>query len=94
MKLKLDAARFNLGQLVATPDALEAFSESFLETCLNRHISGDWGDLDEEDQEMNNEALTNGDRLLSAYKDEKGTKVWIITEWDRSTTTVLLPENY
>ncbi len=61
---------------------------------LNRHALGDWGDLDAEDIQANYEALTDGDRLLSLYQFEDGFKVWIITEADRSATTILLPEDY
>ena len=60
---------------------------------LVRHIQGDWGEVDEEDQQTNNEALELGNRVLSAYTLD-GEKIWIITEWDRSSTTVLFPSEY
>jgi hypothetical protein len=62
--------------------------------ALRRHARGDWGDLDDEDLQANERALKDGTRLLSAYHSSAGTKFWIITEWDRSATTVLLPEEY
>ena len=61
---------------------------------LVRHIAGDWGDVDEQDRSENELSLTHGFRLLSAYTLKTGTKIWIITEADRSVTTVLLPEEY
>ena len=57
-------------------------------------MTGDWGELDEEDKTANDEALKTGERLLSAYKSATGTKFWIITEADRSVTTILMPEDY
>lgn len=66
-----------------------------LTDCLERHISGDWGNLCEEDKQANDDAVKNGDRILSAYEvGEDKTNIWIITEWDRSYTTILLPEEY
>ena len=59
-----------------------------------RHAAGDWGDLSTVDQKLNAEALKEGTRLLSAYHLKDGTKIWLITEWDRSATTALLPEEY
>lgn len=59
-----------------------------------RHATGDWGGLDPADKRANDSALANGERLLSAYPLRDGTKVWIITEWDRSVTTLLLPSDY
>jgi hypothetical protein len=63
-------------------------------TFLNRHEYGDWGELDEEDIDTNNQALMYGNRLLSAYKTKLGEKLWVITEADRSVTTLLLPDEY
>jgi hypothetical protein len=62
-------------------------------SCLNKHISGDWGDVCAEDKATNDQALKDGDRVLSAYK-VGDVKIWIITEYDRSYTTILLPEEY
>lgn len=61
---------------------------------IHRHQSGDWGDVCEEDKQANEMALANSSRLLSAYHTRTGVKLWVITEWDRSATTVLLPEEY
>lgn len=61
---------------------------------LLKHSLGNWGDVCEEDAAANNEALKNGDRILSSYRAENGEKIWIITEYDRSYTTILLPEEY
>ena len=62
--------------------------------ALDRHHQSDWGDVDREDWRANERALKHGERLLSAYHTADGTKFYIITEWDRSLTTVLLPEDY
>jgi hypothetical protein len=89
--------KFPLGQVVATPGALEALNESGESAgdFLSRHISCDWGaDLCEEDRRLNDEALVDGSRILSAYRTAKGVKLWIITEADRSSTCILLPEEY
>ncbi len=86
--------KFATGQMVATPGALEAITALELTSFINRHINGDWGNLDEEDKKMNDDALVHGNRLMSSYTTEQGVKIWIITEADRSSTTVLLPEDY
>lgn len=87
---------FALGQVVATPGALEALDRAGLGalTFLTRHVTGDWGDLDDEDKQLNDRALTGEDRIFSAYILPTGQKVWVITEWDRSATTFLLPDEY
>ncbi|HWL08420.1 MAG TPA: hypothetical protein VNQ76_08450 [Planctomicrobium sp.] len=89
-------ARFPLGQTVATPGALDALGDSNQSPMelLSRHVAGDWGTLDAEDQQANEDALLHGERLLSAYHTSKGVKIWIITEADRSSTTLLLPDEY
>ena len=87
---------FQLGELVATPGALEALEhagQSPLE-FLDRHRKGDWGEVCPEDWALNDEALKEGTRLLSAYRTVKDERLWIITEADRSCTTILLPEEY
>jgi hypothetical protein len=86
---------FALGQMVATPGALEAMEKLDISplALLSRHQRGDWGDLDEEDKATNDDALKAGRRVLSAYRFEKAT-LWVITEADRSATTILLPEEY
>jgi hypothetical protein len=88
--------KFNLGKLVATPGALEALVEAAQSPMdfLNRHVRGDWGDVCGEDHQANEDALRYGARLLSVYRTAKGTKIWVITEADRSSTCVLLPEEY
>ena len=85
-----------LGQVVATPGALaalEAAGQNALE-LLARHARGDWGTVDSEDWAANDQALQDGSRILSAYLLNDGTSVWVITEADRSSTMVLLPEDY
>ncbi|MBT1536039.1 hypothetical protein B7R78_0002405 [Ralstonia solanacearum] len=88
--------RLRLGQLLATPAAAAALTESGVSifTLLNRHARGDWGDLSEEDHRQNNLAAIAGQRVLSSYELPNGRKVWVLTEWDRSVTTILLPEDY
>lgn len=88
--------RFALGQVVATPGALDALKESGQapQEFLHRHIVGDWGDLDPHDLRANEDAVRNGDRILSAYSIKNGTRLWVITEYDRSVTTLLLPSEY
>jgi hypothetical protein len=87
---------FQLGQVVATPGALEALKAAGddLAAYLNRHAVGDWGDLDEADKRENELSVARGLRLLSAYRLSNDTKIWIITEADRSATTLLLPSEY
>jgi hypothetical protein len=88
--------RFTPGQVVATPGALaalEASGESLL-TYLQRHLAGDWGDVSDPDVYENQYALEHGLRLLSSYKLKSGQRIWIITESDRSSTCILLPEEY
>jgi hypothetical protein len=87
-------SKFPLGRLVATPNALNQIPNDEIFTALSRHMRGDWGDVDKEDWRANDHALIEGTRLLSAYRSVAGVKFWIITESDRSATTVLLPEDY
>ena len=91
-----DRPMFALGQLVATPGALAKFEEAGQRPMefLARHLSGDWGDLGEEDRQANDDAIAQGARILSAYQLDTGVKIWIITEADRSSTCILLPEEY
>jgi hypothetical protein len=88
--------KFPLGQIVATPGAAEALTRNQQEPTefLRRHWRGDWGRLDQEDIAENELSLTVGLRLLSAYTLKDGTYIWIITEADRSATTILLPSEY
>lgn len=88
--------RLALGALVATPGALSALAEA-RETALPylwRHLGGDWGEVDAEDRATNDRAARIGARVISAYTLPTGTRIWIITEADRSATTVLLPDEY
>ncbi len=89
------APLFELGQIVATPAAIEVMEELKIEACklLDRHVSGDFGDIDEEDQESNMVAVDFGLRILSAYNFGKRT-IWVITEADRSSTCILLASEY
>lgn len=87
---------FALGQIVATPGArrlLQAYDLSPIQ-FLARHVRGDWGVVDPADARSNDQALVDGGRLLSAYRLPGGEKLWIISECDRSATTLLLPEEY
>jgi hypothetical protein len=88
--------RFPLGQLVATPGALAALAESGHSPLefVRRHQQGDWGEVPEEDRQENEYSVTHGFRLLSAYTLRTGIRMWIITEADRSATTILLPSEY
>ena len=88
--------RFNLGQTVATPGAIDALEQTgdSTYTYIYRHHRGDWGDVPQGDAWSNDEDLANGQRLLSQYRLSDDTRIWIITEWDRSVTTVLLPSEY
>lgn len=93
--------KFNLGREVMTRGVAD-WCDTTLDDgslyrqvldCLKRHASGDWGEVCREDWQMNNAALKDEDRILSAYTIQ-GTKIWIITEWDRSATTILFPDEY
>jgi hypothetical protein len=91
---------FHPGRTVATQGAIAACPPAYLLECLQRHVHGDWGSVCDEDKRSNDAAVSGGDRILSAYPidPEKPCKgygencLWIITEWDRSVTTFLLPE--
>lgn len=91
--MAVPATKFPLGQIVITANASGRLDAVAVIDGLRRHASGDWGDLDSHDTEQNAFGLEHGERLFSAYgKGEK--RFWIITERDRSVTTVLLPEDY
>jgi len=87
---------FELGGIFITPGALKALEEAGQSPWefLRRHRAGDWGELCKEDKEENELSLREGFRLLSAYRTQKGVKIWVITEADRSAITLLLPEEY
>lgn len=88
-----------IGQLVASRGVAEEIKcnsafEKFVRKSFSRHATGDWGDMCEEDKAYNDYALEHGERLFSSYNYNEDTKIWIITEWDRSATTILFPEEY
>ena len=87
-------AKFRLGHIVATPNALERLSQDDILTAIGRHQAGDWGDVDEHDWTRNELSLKQDLRLWSVYHAGSGVKFWLITEADRSHTTVLLPADY
>jgi len=86
--------RVELGQTLMTAGVNEELEPCEILQALKRHELGDWGDLEPEDREANEEALKNGDRLVSLYESEKGIRFYVITEADRSATTVLLRKEY
>ena len=88
------SVRFDLGRTVITRRALDALKNEDVLAGIARHASGDWGDMCPEDKQANDDALRVGARVLSAYHTSDGQRFWIITEADRSATTVLLPEEY
>jgi len=88
--------KFVVGELFGTPGAVAAFGASGQQAgeFLRRHIVGDWGEVDAEDKKANDWSVANGERILSAYTLSTGVRIWIITEADRASTTILLPEEY
>lgn len=90
----LPLALFRLGRICATPNALATLSQPEILSGLQRHQAGDWGDVDQDDRQANDQALKDGTRLFSVYQSANGMKFWIITEADRRVTTVLLPQDY
>jgi len=88
--------KFPLGRILATPGALAALEASGQtpQEFLHRHATGDWGDVPADDAQANEDGLAGGARLMSRYQTRRGTTIWIITEADRSATTLLLPEEY
>ena len=94
--MTVEKAKFSLGRIVATPGALEALEDAqeSADRYLSRHEAGDWGNVPREDWSENELSLRNGFRILSAYHLRDKTKIWIITEADRSATTILLPDEY
>lgn len=95
---------FSIGQIVATRGVYDLACRNpefawFIQESLNRHVKGDWGDVDDADKKNNDMALKQGMRLLSAYNDDRFPEngiatIWIITEADRSVTTILFPDEY
>ena len=91
--------KFNVGQVLMTNGVSSLITDNdkfakFVAKSFIRHCNGDWGDLDGEDIEMNDKSLRNGERLFSKYNFDGETSIYIITEWDRSATTILFPEEY
>ena len=86
--------KFELGQVLITPGAYEELNLRDVAESLMRHASGDFGLVSEEDWALNEEAVENEGRIFSVYRDRLDVKYWIITEWDRSATTILLPSEY
>ena len=87
---------FSLGQCVATPGALAALEEAGQSPSdfLGRHVHGDWGEIHPDEKGANEQALKDGARIFSVYRTSKGVKVWVITEADRASTCILLPDEY
>jgi len=99
MSITTKGGKFSLGQMVMTRGVNDKIAEDsefskFVLRSMGRHAIGDWGDLGEEDKQANDEALKIGERLFSAYEQGDLPKIWIITEYDRSVTTVLFPSEY
>jgi hypothetical protein len=92
----VNSARFPLGWITIRPGALAEFEQAgdLPGPFLKRHITGDWGELDEYDKAENDRSVLQSWRILSAYRLSNGAKIWIITEADRSATTLLLPSEY
>lgn len=94
--------KFEAGQIVATPGAIDALAKAneSASTYLRRHFTGDWGNMSADDKAQNDEAIAHEgildqqDRVMSGYELTDSTRIWIITEYDRSVTTVLLPSEY
>ena len=89
-----DEPKFPMGRLLMTPGVRDSVKRPEIEKLLQRHNYGDWGELDEDDVAQNELGLEEGLRLMSAYTAGSGQTVWVITEADRSVTTLLLPEEY
>jgi len=91
---KTSPPKFPIGRILITKNALDSIPLEEATTGLVRHVAGDWGEVCKSDHRANEAALQEGGRLLSVYRATNGVKYWIITEADRSSTTVLLPEDY
>jgi len=87
-------ALFKLGRLVTTPNARDTLPQDEILQAIQRHQAGDWGEMETEDRAANERAMAEGTRIFSRYVTKSGIRFWIITEADRSSTTVLLPEDY
>lgn len=89
--MKRFVVKVDVGRVFATAGALNSVNEDDIFDSFVRHMSGDWGDVSEEHRKANDEAIDFGSRILSSYTDRHGTRFWIITEADRSATTIRLP---
>ena len=87
-------ASFQLGKIVITRAAIAEVSPDDIFIAVRRHALGDWGNVEPEDRQANDDALQGSDRLLSSYQSARQIEFWILTEWDRSVTTILLPSDY
>jgi hypothetical protein len=87
-------AKFRLGKIVFTPNALDRLTQDDILLAIQRHQAGDWGDVSENDRQENELSLKQGSRLWSVYHAANGIKFWLITEANRSATSVLMPEDY
>ncbi len=96
ISFKMKERKFSLGHVVATPGSLDLLHEHglYAASFIDRHATGDWGDLPPEDVRENEYAVDYDERVLSSYVVSGDRKIWIITEADRSATTILLPEEY
>lgn len=94
--ITVDNMRFRLGQVVATPEAIKCLqvADQQIWDFLSRHAHGDFGEIDAEDRQANEDAIQHGDRILSAYTLRTGQRLYVITEADRSSTCVLRVEDY
>jgi hypothetical protein len=90
----VEPAKFQLGRIVATPNALNLIPNDEILLALGRHSQCDWGDLGAKDKRANDRSVLEGARLLSRYETNAGIRFWIISEHDRSATTILLPMEY
>ena len=86
--------QFPTGRLLCTRNAMDSLDKGEMLAALGRHRRGDWGDVCPADWHSNDQAILHGMRILSSYRSTNGQKFWIITEADRSATTILLPEDY
>ena len=87
-------ASFQLGRIVITRAAIAEVSPEDIFSAVRRHAQGDWGNVEPDDRQTNDEAMRCGDRLLSSYQSARQIEFWILTEWDRTVTTILLPSDY
>jgi len=97
--MKFKSGQFQSGQIVMTRGVNDLVADNgkfaaHVYQSLKRHLAGDWGDVCAEDKMANESALRRGDRIMSVYKNDRLPVVWVITEWNRSATTILLPEEY